>query len=366
MPAKRKASGSPTNAEEPSSSVAAADSDKKVKPTAPDIKLDPVVAVNEKLELSRTRPNRYIPKAAADQERLDQFRCSICMEVMFSPTVLPCHGHHSFCWVCISGWFAEGKQDCPECRSVISNADQSKIISDVDHTFNYESHPATKVAFRQFISPIKVICSYIRFGCDWSGDVGTFHDHAHYRCLYRPLPCVYCKDYYLRRDMKTHPCPTRPVWCPDCNVQCGNIDALTFHRQLICLERTVTCAEEGKCDWKGKANLLAQHLTVCEQVWVSCTKVGCNVTLRRRHMAQHMIDSELIHSLRETIDKQADVIDTALGCTRCTHRKLYIPHSRPAYCMQRGCNSRSTRICLCDRPVVLCDDHTDYGQHPAQ
>ncbi|KAJ3223179.1 hypothetical protein HDU81_009362 [Chytriomyces hyalinus] len=53
---------------------------------------------------------------------LDQLSCSICMECMVGPHVLPCH--HAFCGMCIHDWIIQSKHHtCPQCRAPVQPTD---------------------------------------------------------------------------------------------------------------------------------------------------------------------------------------------------------------------------------------------------
>ena len=222
--------------------------------------------------------------------------CEICLDVLTDPVQTSCCGQ-SYCKDCISKL---RKQVCPHCRE------------------NLEAFPDKKSV--RFINDLQIKCPYhIDDKCQWKGSSSELKNHlkicdikpvfcslrcgkqfekknvalhSTYSCRLRKVPCKYCQQEVMDKDMAKHheECPKMPLPCPN---KCSSKEEITRENMKkhieMCPEQVVPCKySEFGCDaQKVKRKDYDQHLS--------------------SSMEQHLyIVSEYAKNTREMLEKKIE------------------------------------------------------------
>ena len=127
------------------------------------------------------------PGAKFVKKLLEEFKCSICTNLLDTPVLTECCGQH-FCKACLEKWLARKMVEvCPYCRARKFN----RIVS----------HPMIRK-----INELKVYCSNRENGCDKIIKYSLLHKHAN-ECLHGVVECKYrcgTMSRLLRKDLELH------------------------------------------------------------------------------------------------------------------------------------------------------------------
>lgn len=165
--------------------------------------------------------------------------CSICLEPAKDPQQTRCPCSKLYCSECIQN-LKQTSNKCPTCRK------------------DLKAFPDGLSARR--LRSLRVKCSNSCAGCPWVNEWSGLGDHIK-TCAYESVLCTNCFEIVLRRSLTTHmlrSCAKRIYTCPHCKQE-------GIHEHII-----------------------GQHLEECTDVMIRCTKLGCEVTGRRKDMQSHI------------------------------------------------------------------------------
>ena len=117
--------------------------------------------------------------------------------------------------------------------------------------------PLFNIAGKIEIDALQVRCTYLRYGCHWTGLVKTLDGHL-LVCPFRREKCKLCNWEGLPTLLEKHctnDCPQRPHTCLFCGAR-DTYTAITGPHDKVCPKKPVSC---DKCDWKGIRSLLDHH-----------------------------------------------------------------------------------------------------------
>ena len=223
-----------------------------------------------------------------------QMDCSICLLVLREPHLILCCGN-SFCAACIGRIEGDGKP-CPLCKEPT-----------IKHVPN--------LGLKRTLGEFEVRCpnrvrGSVR-GCEWVGKLGGLDDHLNSDpqtkrqlegCQFAVIECTYCKEG-IRRDMimahQLERCPQRPYTCEYCSEYNSTFADVAHSHWLECKCFPLPCPNNCTLSGSGiKRRNLAHHVEEeCSLAEVQCEfrHVGCEVTLSRRDMANHMKEKLTSH-----------------------------------------------------------------------
>ena len=129
-----------------------------------------------------TRTTGYECEFVGNPLRSQQFRCSICLQVLREPYQAICCGE-VFCKECIHRVKA-ANEPCPICRDK-----------------DFPSFPDK--ALQRDLYNFRVYCTYRSEGCGWIGELRELDNHLNLKCLY-PLLAEWEKEYHEYRYYRLH------------------------------------------------------------------------------------------------------------------------------------------------------------------
>jgi hypothetical protein len=196
----------------------------------------------------------------------ENFKCSVCLGVLFSPTFCSTVGQHNFCYRCI-----KQTKKCTICRCEI---DQSNLI--------------INQFVKNSISLLQVKCQST-FGpksCEWTGPLDNLSKHVKTECMQGMMKCpnAKCGLNKIKRDIEYHlakQCDYREINCKGCSIPMIQND-LDHHREVECPETVVFCT--NRCaDFEirqlYRRELLNHKKTTCSLERIECPyfSIGCGV-----------------------------------------------------------------------------------------
>ena len=207
-----------------------------------------------------------------------QVECSVCLHILRDPLMVDCCGYR-FCKQCLEPLLSSSKK-CPLCNCKISVAICDKLLQRV-------------------LKQREVYCTNKEKGCNWSGELSTLDNHLNLiaevstrleGCSLQSLKCTYCDKFFFRNEVEKHElnCPERPVSCDFCKAFDCPQYKLPQHWDT-CAQYPVDCPQN--CGTAVVRAQLNYHLKCdCPMVVVDCkfAYVGCNVTLPRKDMKDHI------------------------------------------------------------------------------
>ena len=202
------------------------------------------------------------------EEELEEFKCAICLGVVFEPTQTSCG--HLFCAQCIE----KVPNECPTCRN-------NDLTTTPDNGF-----------LTRKIDSLCVLCPNQNRGCVWTGTLGESIHHLGNECGYEEVECRLCVYRGERREVAhLHPtfCKAFPLRCPN----------------------------EPRCGAMVTRSTLEEHLEECPEQLLECTfaYAGCTVIVNRRKFAEHLRTQRDEHDRlsKERIEQLSAVILDAVG-----------------------------------------------------
>jgi len=226
-----------------------------------------------------------------------------------------------FCRNCIEKHL-EVKENCPECRCVLSAQLLSRCLfaqKHVDSLLLYcpyrfvmtqesiDSLASAPLSPTPSSTPPSSSLSELET-VYWEEDEEGCQDHIrryqledHQRdCIFRPTLCPYGKEKCGKvrvKDLSAHytRCNYRPVTCPSCDSP-GILPALLQQHLLECSKVMTNCEFCGLNFQRGELQL---HLKTCEKSTVCCpfSSSGCDIRLPRLEMEEHIQSQVMKHML---------------------------------------------------------------------
>ena len=216
-----------------------------------------------------------------------QCECPICLQILREPYIVDCCGY-SFCAACIERVGKDGKP-CPHCN---------------------QPGYATLVnkGLKRALSEFRVNCSH---GCGWVGELRKLDEHLNSEpqperrlegCQFTVIECFHCKEGICRGKIAGHQlerCPQRPYTCEYCAKYKSTFEDVAHNHWPECKCFLLPCPNE--CTPPG-SGIQRQHLDLhvkeqCLMTVVQCElhHAGCEVTLPRKDMVDHMKENLIAH-----------------------------------------------------------------------
>lgn len=136
----------------------------------------------------------------------EEFKCSICLNVLESPVHGPCG--HVFCSQCINTWLDQNSRN----HNTIGTQRRRIVVSGscpVDRkTLCKDELVEAAIPFRNIISRLKIKCDFEQYGCNKIVALGSIKDHVR-SCNFNPEELVQCPNgcssLFLRRELVSRP-----------------------------------------------------------------------------------------------------------------------------------------------------------------
>ena len=219
-----------------------------------------------------------------------QSECPICLQILREPYILDCCGY-SFCAACIERVGKDGKP-CPHCNQPGYTTLVNKGL---------------KRALNEF----HVYCPHRLSGCEWEGELGKLDEHLNSDplperqlegCPFAVIECLHCKEGIRRDKIAGHQlerCPQRPYTCEYCAEYKSTFEDVAHSHWPECKCFLLPCPNECTPSGSGlQRQCLDQHVKEeCPLTVVQCElhHAGCEVTLPRKDMAEHMKEDSIAH-----------------------------------------------------------------------
>ena len=219
-----------------------------------------------------------------------QSECSICLKTLREPRLTDCCGH-SFCAACINGVERRGKP-CPLCNkpgfTTVAN-----------------------LRLKRDLNESRVYCPHRHIGCEWIGTLGKRDEHLNsdpqpeHRlegCQFAVIECLHCKEGICRNEIAGHQlerCPQRPYTCECCLEYNSTFEDVVHSHPAECKCFLLPCPNKCTSSESGiQRQYLDQHVkNECLLTVVQCElhHAGCEVTLPRKDMTDHMNEDSIAH-----------------------------------------------------------------------
>ena len=219
-----------------------------------------------------------------------QSECPICLQILREPHLTVCCGH-SFCAACI-GRIEEDDKPCPLCQTP---------------SFTHVSNLGLKRGLNDF----HVYCPHRHRGCEWVDELRKLDEHLNSDpqlqrqlegCPFAVIECLHCKEGVRRDEIVFHQlerCPQRPYACEYCAEYKSTFEDVVHSHWPECKFFSLPCP--NNCTPSG-SRIQRQHLDQhvkeeCPMTVVQCElhHAGCEVTLPRKDMANHMKEDSIAH-----------------------------------------------------------------------
>ena len=219
-----------------------------------------------------------------------QSECPICLQILREPRLIDCCGHN-YCEACIERVGKDGKP-CPLCN---------------EPGFTTMANKGLKRTLHEF----RVYCPHRLRGCEWEGELGKLDEHLNSDplperqqkgCPFAVIECLHCKEGIRRDKIAGHQlerCPQRPYTCEYCAEYKSTFEDVAHSHWPECKCFLLPCPNECKPSGSGiQRQCLDQHVKEqCPLTVVQCElhHAGCEVTLPRKDMADHMKEASISH-----------------------------------------------------------------------
>ena len=216
--------------------------------------------------------------------------CPICLQILREPHLIDCCGHN-FCAACIERVWKDGKP-CPLCNQPVFTTMANKGL-------------------KRDLNELRVYCPYRLSGCEWENELVKLDEHLNSDplpecqlegCSFAVIECLHCKEGIRRDKVAGHQlerCPLRPYMCEYCAEYKSTFEGMIHSHWSECKCFLLPCP--NKCTPCGSGiqrQYLDQHVKEeCPQTVVQCElhHAGCEVTLPREDMADHMKKASISH-----------------------------------------------------------------------
>ena len=216
--------------------------------------------------------------------------CPICLQILREPHLISCCGHN-FCAVCIVRVGKDGKP-CPLCNQPVFTTMANKGL-------------------KRDLNELRVYCPHHLHGCEWEGELGKLDEHLNSDplperqlegCLFAVIECLHCKEGIRRDEIGGHQlkrCPQRLYACEYCAEYKSTLEEMIHSHWPECKYFLLPCPNECTPSGFGiQRQYLDQHVKKeCPLTVMQCElhHVGCEVTLPRKDMADHMKEDSISH-----------------------------------------------------------------------
>ena len=222
---------------------------------------------------------------------MEEYLCAICREVCRYPVSINCG--HTFCKKCLEKSETNFKNQCPQCRVVITQ---------VVPSFN----------MKMKIDGSQIRCKYSEFDCNVIDAVSRIMEHE-FICEKKHIDCEQCDTMQLFSEIENHKkniCESRPTSCHEC------LKTYPFNKaqdhDAVCLMKTVECID---CNESFKRMILPSHIdNECKKYIIPCIyhNYGCEYECKREDMSDHIDKTNHIPIICATLDKKMDEWDTLI------------------------------------------------------
>ena len=236
------------------------------------------------------KKNGYECEFVEPPQKQFQSECPICLQILREPRLIDCCGHN-YCEACIERVGKDGKP-CPLCN---------------EPGFTTMANKGLKRTLHEF----RVFCPHRLRGCEWEGDLGKLDEHLNSDplperqlkgCTFAVIECLHCKEGIRRDKITGHQlerCPQRPYTCEYCAEYKSTFEDMAHSHWPVCKCFLLPCPNECKPSGSGlQRQCLDQHVKEeCPLTVVQCElhHAGCEVTLPRKDMAEHMKEDSISH-----------------------------------------------------------------------
>ncbi|CAO4371632.1 unnamed protein product [Caenorhabditis nigoni] len=201
--------------------------------------------------------------------------CPICEQALREPMLLNCE--HHYCKQCFEK--EDRAPECALCQTII----QPELCK----------HDRAK--HKQILS-LPVVCTFESSGCQWSGQLGTLHDHLA-ECTFKSAQkCEKCGRQFAKADLDRHreKCELNRAMCSYCNKTIRDSD---LERHLkTCPEVIISCPFQCGLSDRPRHEIEA-HRPQCPNVDNVCPFVpyGCTFAGGKESIQQHLSDEPVRH-----------------------------------------------------------------------
>lgn len=201
-----------------------------------------------------------------DKNLLD-YVCAICRDICRNAVSINCG--HTFCEKCIQRSSHNFKNECPQCRVLITQMVPSFHI-------------------RMKIEGLHIMCENNESGCTYTDATSRIKEHEE-SCPKRNVPCDDCEQNILESELEDHRlnrCTHRKVKCDIC-VNMVPLHKMEEHVRDLCLLKEIGCEW---CSVVMQRFLMSGHLTECPKLVIPCTyySYGCKNVCERQLMSTHL------------------------------------------------------------------------------
>ena len=216
--------------------------------------------------------------------------CPICLQILREPHLIDCCGHN-FCAACIVRVGKDGKP-CPLCNEPVFTTMVNKGL-------------------KRDLNELRIYCPYRLSGCEWEGELGKRDQHLNSDplpkcqlegCPFAVIECLHCKEGIRRDKIAGHQlerCLQRPYTCEYCAEYKSTFEDVAHSHRPECKCSLQPCPNECTPSGSGiQRQCLDQHVKEeCPLTVVQCElhHAGCEVTLPRKDMADHMKEDSIAH-----------------------------------------------------------------------
>ena len=236
------------------------------------------------------KKNGYECEFVEPPQKQFQSECPICLQILREPRLIDCCGHN-YCDACIERVGKDGKP-CPLCN---------------EPGFTTMANKGLKRTLHEFC----VYCPHRLRGCEWEGELGKLDEHLNSDplperqlkgCPFAVIECLHCKEGICRDKIAGHQlerCPQRPYTCEYCTEYKSTFEDVAHSHWPECKCFLLPCPNECTPSGSGiQRQCLDQHVKEeCPLTVVQCElhHAGCEVTLPRKDMAEHMKKDSIAH-----------------------------------------------------------------------
>ena len=216
--------------------------------------------------------------------------CPICLQILREPHLIDCCGHN-FCAACIERVGKDGKP-CPLCNEPDFTTMANKGL-------------------KRDLNELRVYCPHRLRGCEWEGELRKLDEHLNsdplperqlVGCPFAVIECLHCKEGIRRDKIAGHQlerCPQRPYTCEYCAEYKSTSEDVVHSHWSECECFFLPCPNECTLSGSGiQRQHLDQHVKEeCPLTVVQCKlhHAGCEMTLPRKDMADHMKEDYITH-----------------------------------------------------------------------
>ena len=261
-----------------------------------------------------TKKNGYECELVEPPPKHLQSECPICLQILREPRLVDCCGHN-YCETCIERVGKAGKP-CPLCN---------------EPGFTTMANKGLKRTLHEF----RVYCPHRLRGCKWEGELGKLDEHLNSNphpqrrlegCPLAVIECLHCKEGIRRDKIAGHQlkrCLQRPYTCEYCAEYKSTFKDVAYSHWPECKCFLLLCPNECTPSVSGiQRQHLAKHVKEeCPLTVVQCElhHAGCEVTLPRKDVADHMKEDSISHIsllVQELIQTKQELTHTKQELTR--------------------------------------------------